>query len=100
MIDAATSLGWFCEMLALIGGAYSLIAAAMMTFFFRARSDQGMPAPQILPSVSVLKPLSGDEPGLRAHLESFCRQDYPGEVQIIFGVQDPNDRAIRCVEDL
>jgi ceramide glucosyltransferase len=100
MIDAATSLGWFCEMLALIGGAYSLIAAVMMTFFFRARSDQGMPAPQILPSVSVLKPLSGDEPGLRAHLESFCRQDYPGEVQIIFGVQDPNDRAIRCVEDL
>src|SRR5690242_12043929 len=100
MIDAATVLGWSCEALALIAAAYSLFAAVMVTFFFRSRNDPDMPTPNTFPAVSLLKPLSGDEPSLRAQLESFCRQDYPGEVQIIFGVQDSNDRAIRCVEDL
>ena len=100
MIDAATALGWSFEAIALIGAVYSLFAAVVVTFFFRSRNDPAAPTPKTFPAVSLLKPLSGDEPNLRAYLESFCRQDYPGEVQIVFGVQDANDRAIRCVEDL
>jgi ceramide glucosyltransferase len=52
------------------------------------------------PGVTILKPLHGAEPGLCENLASFCRQDYPGPVQIILGVQDPADDAIAVVERL
>ena len=48
------------------------------------------------PAVTVLKPLCGDEPRLEAALASICGQIYP-EFQIIFGVQDANDPALRTV---
>lgn len=51
------------------------------------------------PPVTVLKPLHGDEPLLEAALASLCRQDYP-EWQIVFGVQEQDDAAIRVVERL
>jgi ceramide glucosyltransferase len=41
----------------------------------------------------VLKPLYGAEPGLHDNLASFCRQDYAGPVQILFGVHDADDPA-------
>src|SRR6516164_5891433 len=44
--------------------------------------------------VTILKPLHGAEPGLFENLVSFCTQDYPGPVQIVFGVQDTRDGAI------
>ena len=47
------------------------------------------------PAVTVLKPLHGDEPGLLDNLASFCRQDYPGPIQVVFGVQDPERRRHR-----
>ena len=52
-----------------------------------------------LPAVTVLKPLCGAEPGLYENLRSFCEQNYP-EFQIVFGVCDPDDPALRVVERL
>jgi ceramide glucosyltransferase len=46
-------------------------------------------------AVSVLKPLHGDEPELYENLRSFAEQDYPG-VQIVLGVNDPQDGALRA----
>ena len=46
--------------------------------------------------VTILKPLHGVEPGLFENLVSFCTQDYPGPVQIVFGLQDPRDEAIEA----
>jgi ceramide glucosyltransferase len=54
---------------------------------------------RVLPPVSILKPLHGDEPMLEQALESFCSQDYP-DFQIVFGVQDPADAAIGLVRRL
>ena len=51
------------------------------------------------PSVTLLKPLCGAEPGLYEHLRTFCLQDYP-EYQIIFGVRDPADPARAVAERL
>jgi ceramide glucosyltransferase len=52
------------------------------------------------PSITLLKPLHGAEPGLYANLASFCRQDYPGPIQIVFGVTSAHDPAIAVVEQL
>jgi ceramide glucosyltransferase len=52
-----------------------------------------------LPAVSVLKPLFGDEPLLEEALATICRQSYP-VWQIVFGVQDQADPAVRVVERL
>ena len=44
----------------------------------------------------MLKPLCGDEPLLEEALASICGQLYPS-VQIVFGVQDAADPALRAV---
>jgi ceramide glucosyltransferase len=51
------------------------------------------------PPVTVLTPLHGDEPLLEEALASFLTQDYP-EYQVVFGVQDLADPALRVVERL
>jgi ceramide glucosyltransferase len=53
----------------------------------------------ILPAVTVLKPLHGDEPLLEEALASACRQDYP-IFQIVFGVSELDDTALPVVQRL
>lgn len=50
--------------------------------------------------MTVLKPLRGDEPGLRRCLASFLQQDYPAPVEFVFGVQAADDPAIAVVKRL
>lgn len=52
-----------------------------------------------LPPVTILKPLHGDEPLLEQALASFFMQDYP-EFQLVFGLQDPSDPALRVLRRL
>jgi ceramide glucosyltransferase len=65
---------------------------------------KGAPAANALeaeaPSVTILKPLYGDEPRLFENLASFCGQDHPAPVQIVCGVQNPCDEAIPAVARL
>ena len=82
--------------LALLSAGYAFAAALVAGRFRKARAR----APAKCPPVTLLKPLHFDEPRLRQNLASFCRQDYAGPVQIVFGVQDPLDPAIRIVESL
>ncbi len=58
-----------------------------------------VPTPAMLPPVTVLKPLCGDEPLLEQALASCCQQDYTA-FQIVFGVQDAADPALAVVERL
>ncbi len=74
------------------------IAACLYTllciFSLRRFAPAGSRAPALdAPGITVLKPLYGAEQGLYDHLTSFCRQDYSGPVQIVFGVQNPDDPA-------
>ncbi|MEI9930060.1 MAG: bacteriohopanetetrol glucosamine biosynthesis glycosyltransferase HpnI [Rhizomicrobium sp.] len=82
--------------LALISVLYALGAIAFAGRFKNA----GHAGPARTPPVTLLKPLHFDEPRLRENLESFCRQSYPAPIQIVFGVQDPLDPAIKIVEAL
>jgi ceramide glucosyltransferase len=82
--------------LASLGCLYMFAAALIVPTF--ARRD---PEPRAsAPAITLLKPLHGAEPGLYANLASFCQQDYPGPVQIVFGVTNSHDPAIAVVERL
>ncbi len=91
-----TSLGW---LLAALAAAYAILAAAAVAGArtrARAARSEGERA---RPPVTLLKPLCGEEFGLYEHLRSFCTQDYP-LFQIVFGVQDGADGAVRVVRSL
>lgn len=50
--------------------------------------------------VSILKPLSGVDPGLFDNLESFLFLDYPPGYELIFFVADPKDKVLDVLHDL
>ena len=54
---------------------------------------------QVLPPVSILKPLKGTDPDIYESFRSHCLQDYP-EYEIIFGVSDAADPAVASVQQL
>lgn len=83
----------------LAGSLYLLFAAAAVARFTE-RPRPRMALGAAAPSVTVLKPLHGLDPGLYDNLLSFCDQDYPGPVQIVCGVRDPLDPAVGAVERL
>ncbi|MDB5447312.1 MAG: hypothetical protein JWQ97_2629 [Phenylobacterium sp.] len=84
--------------LALAGSAYLVFAGLSTRAFLRGGPVERRPAPA--PAVTLLKPLHGDEPGLEAALASFLRQDYPGETQVVLGLQAADDPARRVAERL
>ncbi len=86
-----SSLGW---LLAALAAAYAILATA--SAYARGRPADRGPAQ---PPATVLKPLCGEEFQLYEHLRSFCAQNYP-RFQIVFGVQDGADSAVRAVRRL
>jgi ceramide glucosyltransferase len=78
-------------------GCFYLVCAVVAAARFGGKVASDPTAP---PSVTILKPLSGDEPQLFRNLASFCTQTYPSPVQLIFGVRDANDEAIAVVQRL
>jgi ceramide glucosyltransferase len=94
--EVITAIGWALLAFSLIGALYTFASGWAVGWFFSRQPA----AEASLPPVTILKPLHGDEPGLRACLEGFCTQDYPSPIQIIFGVRDPFDPAIQVVRAL
>ncbi len=91
-------------LLAILAAGLGLIGlgTALAGWFVVRRFARALAAPPLaplLPPVSVLKPLYGEEPLLEEALASFCAQDYPA-MQIVCGVQDPADPAAAVVERL
>ncbi len=81
-----------------LAGIGNALAGWLATRRF-ARALAAPPLAALLPPVSVLKPLYGEEPLLEEALASFCAQDYPA-MQIVCGVQDAADPAAAVVERL
>ncbi len=81
---------------AIVGIAYTLAAAVLVSRFFKQPASD----PTSFPPVTIVKPLCGKEWGLLDGLASFCLQDYPGPIQFLFGVQDSEDPALKAVEQL
>ena len=89
-------MGWTLVGLSLAGSVYLLLASSVVARFMSVRS----PLTSEHPTVTLLKPLHFDSPGLEEDLATFLAQDYPGAVQVIFGVQNVHDPAIAVVNHL
>src|SRR5215469_14697857 len=83
-------------LLALCGmGFYALCLWSARTF---VRDSKSKPLDHT-PPVSILKPLRGVDPQMYESFRSHCSQDYP-EYEIIFGVSDADDPAVKAVQRL
>jgi len=79
--------------------AGSLVYTILALLAARGRSRRTALVRHASPPVTVLKPLCGAEPETYEYLRSFCDQDYP-TFQVVFGVADAADPAVRVVERL
>ena len=96
MDEFCRAVGWAFLVLSFVGAVYAFFSGLALSWFLK----RAAPVASTFPAITILKPLHGDEPGLRQALDGFCTQDYPGPVQIIFGVRDPLDPAISAVRSL
>jgi ceramide glucosyltransferase len=81
---------------------FYFLSAIGIAGFLRDRHEKltQTPLPESqLPPVSILKPLRGVDPEMWESFCSHCEQDYP-QLQIIFGVSDPDDPAVEVVRRL
>lgn len=89
LILVSSILGWMLLALSAAGTLYMATASLLVRRFFA----QARPAPMRDDPVTLLKPLHGAEPRLRANLESFLAQDHAGPVQMLCGIQRADDPA-------
>ena len=97
---AALTTAWLslvCIAVSVFGSLCALGAVLAARGFSRRR---GAEAPTTWPDISILKPLFRAEAQLSENIETYFHQDYPGKIQFVFGVQDPNDSAIPIVRSL
>lgn len=78
---------------------YYLLCLWSASAFLRQREACGGTPTQVLPPISILKPLKGIDPEIYESFRSHCLQDYPN-YEIIFGVSDSNDPAVDSVREL
>jgi ceramide glucosyltransferase len=100
----ALALQIITVLLTLSGIAYGIIALWSARDFERsakasARSAATSPTP-FTPGVSILKPVKGVDPRMYPGLVSHCVQNYPGELELVFGVSSLDDPAVAEVARL
>jgi ceramide glucosyltransferase len=52
------------------------------------------------PKISILKPVEGAGPNTYEAFASFCRMEYPGEVELLIGTIRPDDPVVAIVQRL
>src|SRR5271169_510031 len=90
VVTAATTLLTFA------GLFYYIAALWCARSFVRGRT----PSSTFAPSVSILKPVKGLDPGMYEAFASHCRQDYSAEYEILFGVSSLDDPAVEAIQRL
>lgn len=77
---------------------YSLISLICATKYFRRFAKPAVAVSY--PAVSILKPVKGMDAGSYDNFASFCRQKYPGELQLIFAAASQDDPVIPVIQQL
>ena len=93
----STVVSGITTLLGFIGCGYYLLVLWSARSFVRTTRR---PLPEFHPPLSILKPVKGLDPEMYASFASHCRQDYPGEYEILFAAGSPDDPAIAAIEQL
>src|SRR5665213_845818 len=70
-----------------------MVLVAAVRFGLRRRREARAPE-EFLPSVSMLKPLHGTEPGMERNLETFFEQDYSAPYELLFCARQETDEGL------
>jgi ceramide glucosyltransferase len=92
----ATLVASLTTILTFAGLFYYIAALWSARSFVRRRT----PSSSFVPTVSILKPVKGLDPGMYEAFASHCRQDYPAEYEILFGVSSLDDSAVSAIRRL
>jgi ceramide glucosyltransferase len=79
--------------------AGSLVYCVLTLIAARRYLSVRPPAAQVLPPISVLKPLAGVDEGLEQNLRTFFEQDYP-DFEVLLAVRTSADPAVEVVHRL
>ncbi len=80
------------------GIAYGALALLGARAFERDAKKRA--ASEFAPGVSILKPVKGVDPRMYGGFVSHCRQQYAGEIELVFGVRSLEDAAVADVARL
>lgn len=86
--------------LALLAALSGAIAMWQWWAALRFPLGQRLPVPAALPPVAVLKPVKGADAGTAEALETWFHQEYPGEVEVVFGTETADDPAVPILREL
>lgn len=79
-----------------LGGMFYLVLALIaIRSFSRVKDPALTTAP---PTISVLKPVKGSDPGLYQAFASICAQNYSGRWELLLGASDANTHASEPLE--
>jgi ceramide glucosyltransferase len=84
--------------LELFGAAIIIVIAAYHLLLAVHAKRRAPAAPTAWPSVAVLRPIRGRDPGARENLDALLEVDYPGEIEFVFLLEDENDPSYPLVE--
>jgi ceramide glucosyltransferase len=98
MLSPAHSF-WLGLPLALLATA-GVVYQCVLLHAFRRWFARPCPLDRGADAVTLLKPLHGDEPNLAANLATFLAQDHAGPVQMLCGVNTPEDAALPIARTL
>jgi len=98
MDSFALAIQFVVALLTLSGIVYGVMALAGARAF--ERDAKKRVASEFAPGVSILKPVKGVDPRMYAGFVSHCRQQYAGEIELLFGVRSLEDAAVADVARL
>jgi len=90
---AVQSLFWVAAVGSVTSSIYcGMVVVAAVRFWLRRKREAR--TEDFLPSVSMLKPLHGTEPGMERNLETFFEQDYPAPFELLFCARQETDEGL------
>lgn len=90
-MTVAEAIAFATTLLTLAGLAFLMIAVLAARAF---RREPVPPAPAAWPTVSILKPIKGWDPGRYEAFVSHCTQTYAGRHELLLGLTDPDDADV------